>query len=360
MRDQKITHITDFKQYFLKEDNLVSLQNELIFSVLKRYNCFANCKICYTDKYFEKNKDTFQPFVPNITYDIHDKWLKIFRNYSSARVIDDLYWLKQDHPHLFNWYKDNASLFQFGALTDNSFIRSYDILMNDIDVCNGIYEIAFSDVFLSKTNSNRIITMLDKMHSKLPIILIKFIQTDVNSNLGEVFEWVKRSGIKYTLHHDILTMDTVILDDPNQQYSYASFAGEIYTVCGEADYLQYDSFFLTLIDAINPQSKPYATVNDWTIDNHLPKHLNGKKELYQRYSKKLERANIGITKHYRDYFNWISNNLIVNDSYNYIPSISLNPQNYYYEGLKNNGWTATQYGLLKPTEKIIPLFGFKE
>ena len=47
--------VTNPKDYFLRNDNLNSVQAELSFSILRRYNCFAGCKICYIDKDFEKD-----------------------------------------------------------------------------------------------------------------------------------------------------------------------------------------------------------------------------------------------------------------------------------------------------------------
>ena len=50
MREQLITKNTNFKKYFVQEDNLRSLQSEIVFSILRRYNCWAGCKICYVDE----------------------------------------------------------------------------------------------------------------------------------------------------------------------------------------------------------------------------------------------------------------------------------------------------------------------
>ena len=365
MRNQLINSNTNFKEYFLLEDNCRSLQNEVIFSIVRRYNCFAGCKICYVDKYFEKNKTEFQRFVPEvITQETSDQWERIFSNYTFASTIDDLYWMKHQQPHLFAWYKDHANIFHFGSMTDNNFIRASNILLNEIAQPMGIYEFTFSDAWLVKIRIDEVIEKLDLIHKRMPISIIKLIQTDLTSlewePVKKLIQWLNANEIHYGIHHDAKTFDTIQLEVNNQHQSYASYNGDIFTVCGEADYLQYDSFFHTLVDAINPNCEPYYTMNGgYNIDEHLYKHINGKIDVYKRYIEKLKYANIGITKYYKEYFQWVIDNLVTHEDYTFIPSISFKPFHQYAQSLENNGWMKTPYGLLKDPNKIIPLFEFK-
>lgn len=364
MRNQLIENNTDFKKYFLEEDNLRSLQGELVFSILRRYNCFAGCKVCYVDKYFETNKDAYSRYIPTeITNEISDKWLNLFDNYLSVNTIDDLYWMKTQQPHLFKWYQEHSSLFYFGAMTDNSFIRSWKILYEDIPNPKGIYEFTFSDVWLSKIRVNEIIESLDKLSKRFEIIHIKFIQSDINSLewdcVKSFINWVKSAGLNLSTHHNAKVFDTIRLPITHQQENFASYNGDLYTVCGEADYIQYDSFFLTLVDAINPLQTPYNTLDEYDIATHMSKHLKAKIDVYNRYAEQLKFVNSDNTMYYRNYFKWISENLVVNDNYNFIPVLSLNNNNKSYNKLVNAGWTSTKYGLIKPTNNVIPLFSFK-
>ena len=362
MRQQQITNETNFKQYFIEEDNLRSLHNEVIFSILRRYNCFAGCHICYVDKYFEKNKTEFSRFIPTeITQEQTDRWVDIFSSYRFVTTTDDLYWMKHKQPHLFKWYQEHAGLFHFGAMTDNNFIRAWDILNNEIATPKGIYEFTFSDEWIKKVGSEQIITRLNQIHKKLPITQIKLIQSNLTSGswqcIMDIVQWVRDRDLNLIIHHDAKTFNTIQLGTNEQQMSFATYDGDLYTVLGEADYLQYDSFFHTLIDAIDPLCEPYYTIgSNYSRTEHVYKHMAGKVDVYKRYVDKLKYAKDEGTVAYRNYFEWVTKNLQVNEDYNFIPILSLKPFNLYYDKLVEEGWTPTNYGLVKPAEKIIPLF----
>ena len=361
MRQQLITNDTNFKQYFIEEDNLRSLQNEVIFSILRRYNCFAGCHVCYVDKYFEKNKTEFSRFIPSeITQEQTDKWVDVFSNYRFVTTTDDLYWMKHNQPHLFKWYQEHAGMFHFGAMTDNNFIRAWDILNNEIATPKGIYEFTFSDTWIQKVGSDQITEKLNQIHKKLPINQIKLIQSDLTSNtwssIIDLVQWVRDRELNLIIHNDAKKFDTIRLDSNEQQMSFATFDGDLYTVLGEADYLQYDSFFHTLIDAIDPLCNPYYTLDNYSRTEHVYKHMFGKLDVYKRYVDKLKYAKDPNTVAYRNYFKWVTENLQVNEDYNFIPILSLKPFHSYYEKLMDEGWTSTKYGLVKPSEKVVPLF----
>ena len=362
-RNQLITENTNFKEYFLQEDNCRSLQNEVIFSIVRRYNCFAGCKVCYVDKYFEKNKTKFERFIPKEVDSMINKWMDVFKHYQFVTTTDDLYWMKHEQPHLFNWYKDHSGMFYFGAMTDNNFIRAWEILKNEIAQPKGIYEFTFSDTWLSKVRVDEIIERLVLIDSKMPINQIKIIQTNVDSlnwePVKKIVDFVKNRDLNLIVHADANTFNTVQLATENQQLSFATFNGDLYTVLGEADYLQYDSFFHTLIDAIDPLCEPYDIIeNKFDASKHLVNHVKGKIDVYKRYVEKLKLAK-GNTINYKNYFDWVANNLIVNEDYNYIPSLCFKPFHTYYNELLKD-WTFTKYGLLKPSQTIKPLFEFKK
>ena len=368
MRKQSITNNTNFKEYFLQEDNLRSLQNELIFSILRRYNCFAGCHVCYVDKYFEKNKTQFGRFIPpEITEQTTEQWKSLFEHYRFVTTTDDLYWMKREQPHLFKWYQEHAGMFHFGAMTDNNFIRAWDILNNEIATPKGIYEFTFSDTWLAKVRIEEIIEKLEIIYKKIPISQIKLIQSDLSSSqwqcIIDIVGWVRDRDINLVIHHDAKTFDTIRLETNEQQLSFATYQGDLYTVCGEADYMQYDSFFLTLIDAIDPTIQPYDTLEGFTATRHLSRHMNAKKDVYSRYVQKLKYARDEGTVAYRDYFDWVSKNLEVKDSYNYIPMLSLDSYHSYHGKLQEEGWVPTRFGMLyKPTHEtsiLTPLYGFK-
>ena len=365
MRDQLITKNTNFKKYFVQEDNLRSLQSEIVFSILRRYNCWAGCKICYVDELFETDKTKFARYIPEvITQEQSDKWIKLFENYCAVNTTDDMYWMKNEQPHLFKWYQEHASLINFGQMTDNSFIRSWDILYNDLSEARGCYELTFSDTFLHKVDVDDIITKLKKIEGRFTITHIKFIRStteEPTGNAKKFLQYCESSLLPITTHYNIKVFDTTLLNRDNQQTSWGSNQGDMFTVCGETDYFQYDSFFLSLVDSINPDQKPYDTLDEYNIETHISKHLKAKVELYSRYVRKL--VNVSeATMAYKNYFEWVSKSIVVNDNYNYIPSVCLEPYHTPYQQLEKQGWVKTQFGLLKnPTHQtslLIPVFEF--
>lgn len=366
MRNQQITSNTNFKEYFLLEDNLRSLQNELMFSILRRYNCFAGCQICYVDKYFEKESQFGRHIPEEITDDYTNNLYNVMSHYNFVTTTDDLYWMKNKQPHLFKWYQEHAGAFHFGAMTDNNFIRAWDILKNEIATPKGIYEFTFSDTWIQKVGSQEILDRLNQIYKRIPISQIKLIQTDLTSltwsGIIDIVGWVEKNHINLVVHHDAKTFDTIKLESNQQQLSFATFNGDLYTVCGEADYMQYDSFFLTLIDAIDPTVTPYDTLEEFNPESHISKHLNAKKDVYSRYVKKLKYAKDQNTIAYRDYFDWVSKNLVVNYKYNFIPQFSFQPYHTYATKLQERNWVQTRFGLLKDstheTRLVIPPFEF--
>lgn len=353
------------KEYFIKHDNLNSVQTELSFSILRRYNCFAGCKICYIDKDFEKDKNKFSRFIPKeIPKELEESWDNIFKHYRIVSTIDDLYWMKHNQPHLYKWYVNNAHKFHFGTLTDNSFVRNYDIFMNELVSYKTFPEITFSDMFLMKVDIEELIKKLEVISTRFGIKLMKLVQTNLESHewdsVSRFIEWCKVNADEFSIHYDFTKFDTLDTGKKEQETVFATFNSELYNICGEIDYLQYDSFFLTLPEATDITSTPYYTIeNGFDPREHLAKHLLGKITLYAKYSEKLKYS-INKNKQFYNYFKWISEHLNVNEEYNYVPILSLKNFHPYYEQLSSNGWLSTNAGLiLNGTKDVKPLFTFK-
>ena len=358
----------EFKSHFLVADNIFPVKQELTFSMLRRYNCYAGCEVCYVDKFFEKDMSKFSRFIPeDVSYEIAKRWVKLFENYQYVTTNDDMYWLKHNHPNLYGWYKDHASLMHFGSLTDNSFVRSADLIVNDIATPRGIYEISFSDKWLAKVNFEKMLPQLDAVQRCSPIEVIKFIQSTPDShewpNSKKLFDWVRANDITIIIHHNILESETVVLYRKEQAMQYASYDQQLFTVCGESDFLQYDSFFLTQVEAIQPSIQPYDVLDDdFTITRHISRHLKGKQDTYTRYYTKLQQSTNPINQKFVDYFKFVAHNMTVNDNYNYIPNVSVRPYENIYKNLLKEGWTETNLGLYHPTrsEQVVPLYQFKK
>lgn len=358
----------DYKKHFITVDSILGAKQQVIFSLLRRYNCFAKCQVCYTDKLFEKDKSKFSRFVPDeIPQEMTDKWMRLFDGYYLPTTYDDLYALKHDYPHLFKWYKNYGSRMYYASMTDNSFIRTFDILMNDLDKMRGVYETSFSDTWLEKVGVKKIISMLAKLHDKNPIHQIKYITTQKESydwsSAKELKAFLDANGIGLKIYSDVLHSETVLFHKIEQEVNFANYDGEIFTTLGEADYLQYDSFFLTIVDSINPNIQPFDVLDDdFTFTRHLPRLLNGKKDVYNRYYQKIRFSSNEYDKKFSDYYKFVSQNLIANENYNFVPNVILEPHTNLYGKMMSEGWADSTLGLVKFTEgqDVIPLYQFKK
>lgn len=354
----------EFKKYFLEFDHLNSAKQELTFSLMKRYNCYAGCEICYVDRHFEKDRTTFEPYIPKrIDSKIESQWENLFQNYSYVVTNDDMYYLKHNHPELFAWYQEHAAQFYLGSVTDNAFTRCHSIIVDDFNGARGIYEMTFSDRWLSKINFDKFLPQLDSLQNKSPIHVIKYIQTDVESrswtNSARLFKWGKENSVTIRIHHDILTTDTVQFYTKDQITHFASYDQDLFTVLGESDFLQYDAFFHTQVKAIRTDSVPYDVIDDeFTITRHLQRHLLGKKQIYTEYHNKLQHSANRDNQRFTKYFKYIIDNLNVNKDYNFVPNVSVRPWEKTWQMLKAEGWMETPMGLLRPNhgDTVVPLF----
>lgn len=350
----------NFIGYFYENDSLLNIHNEVIFSVLGRYNCFAGCSVCYTEKHFKQALPKFKKFIPKtINPDMEQQWFEIFDHFKNISNIDDLFWMKHEQPHLFKWYKTNSHRFIWGSMTDNNFIRTQPIFINELSSDTKIQEISFSDAWLEKVYVNDILKMLGDLHKRNTIQKIKFIDTKVgNKNLNTVNEWAKHNGIAYSCsHHDFNGITQKLSTDIPQAEHIASYNSDVFPVCRESNYLQNDSFFLTLIESIDVNNKPYYQFSKFDSEKHLSYMLQGKIDLYTKWvNENNAMLDIDENRDYFNYFKWVSNNVKVNHDYNFIPIDLLNARHRYYHELTKVGWQITDYGLLKQgTQTVVPL-----
>lgn len=356
----------NFIGYFYENDSTLNIQSELIFSVLGRYNCFAGCKVCYTQKHFNEALPDFFNYVPiSISEEMEHKWFEIFDHFSTVSNIDDIFWMKHERPQVYNWYKKNSQRFVWGNMTDNNFIRTQPIFVNELSPETRIQEISFSEEWLERLDLNKIIKMLDVLNSRNGINKIKFILRNSNQEnmlpgVAKIWDWVQDKAIQsYCSHHDFRDLTVKLNSAIPQAEHMASDRCDIYTVCRESNYLMYDNFFLTLIESIGIESKPYHVFKNFDATAHLKDMLAGKVELYTKWVEKYDQGLIVtnlLSDIYFEYFRWVRDNVRVNHDYNFIPIDLLNARHRYYHKLIDAGWTVTDYGLLKPgTNNVIPL-----
>ena len=84
-------------------------------------------------------------------------------------------------------------------MTDNNFIRTQPLFLNELSPETTIQEISFSDTWLDKIDVNEVIAMLNSLNKRNGIMKIKFILTKPeNNNVNLLFKWIKDNGIEKT------------------------------------------------------------------------------------------------------------------------------------------------------------------
>ena len=355
----------NFVGYFYENDSTLNIQSELIFSVLGRYNCFAGCKVCYTQKHFNEALPDFFNYVPiGIGAEIEQKWFGIFDHFTTVSNIDDIFWMKHERPRVYEWYKKNSHRFVWGNMTDNNFIRTQPIFVNELSPDTRIQEISFSEEWLERLDLNDITRMLNTLNNRNGINKIKFIlsnnQDNMSPGVSRIWKWVQDSSIQaYCSHHDFREPTTKLKTVIPQAEHIASDRSDIYTVCRESNYLMYDNFFLTLIESIGTENNPYHIFKEFNSEQHLLDMLIGKVDLYTKWVNKYDQGLVqtnDLSELYFEYFRWVKNHVRVNSNYNFIPIDLLNARHRYYHKLVEQGWSVTDYGLLKQNaNNVIPL-----
>ena len=353
---------------FLTVDGLNNVTNEIIFSVLQRYNCFAGCKICYTQQDFKKALPKFNQFIPQtINSDMEQQWFNIFEYFYCVSSIDDIFWMKHNQEHLYKWYQQNDHRFQWGNMTDNNFVRSQPLFVNEFSSDTSIYEISFSAKWLDQIDINDTLDKLKVLYKRNGIQKIKFIFDSEDDyqipNFKKVLDWTHDVGINKfnSSHHNfLLEMRELDSNDIVKYYDLlASDDGELFSTLNQSDYLQHDNFFMTLQQAIDVDSKPYYNFKQFDHNQHLYNMLSAKIQTYRewanRYNDGSIKPNESSNKHFK-YFDWVSKHVKINSNFNFIPSNLLPSNRRYYNKIKTIDYVPTPYGLIKQgTENVVPL-----
>jgi hypothetical protein len=94
----------------------------------------------------------------------------------------------------------------------------------------------------------------------------------------------------------------------------------------------------------------------------VSRHLHGKIDVYRRYYDKLKHSTNTYNIRYSDYYKYVFDNLIVNDNYNYIPTLSIQQYDKLYSRLVEEGWQESNLGLidLRNNKNVVPLFQFRK
>lgn len=358
---------SNFKEFFLKDDALCNIESELVFSIFHRYTCKANCKMCYVMDEWVDDEVFKDKFVPaEISLETEARILETFQYFDVASTMDDLYYLKNTYPHLYQFYVRNAHLMSSTAMTDMAFIQQHKLIMEEIDFIM-IYEISFSDRFLNSSGGKMVDKVLERlitMHEKCPIQKLKFIMCDAQEDSAEedsavqkIMSWGRENEIFIDVHDDITQGQNkrYELKDAHQETNHLQDADDsyVYQILSEVTYLQYTSMFLTISQTIGENSVPFFDIMDgdkFDASDFLVKMLRAKLDTYVYYMKKIKTSCERITGNrnkYFDYFTYVSENVIINKDFSFIPRFMLKPFAVFYERLAEEGFVDTPYGLIR-------------
>jgi hypothetical protein len=359
----------NFKEYFVAGDALENMSREVVFSIFSRYMCKAGCQMCYLRDAWIPS-DQFAPYIPTGVDEATERQiLRFFDFFDTVSTIDDLYLLKNHHPALFEFYVRHAHRMVSTQMSDNAFVQQYSIMMNDLRF-RSVYEISFSDVFLSKKNGaivDDIIAKLELLHARSPILKLKVIVRTIGGETSEpvtkLVEFAHSKDIHVGVHDDITKGLNQVLSLASVDYQETNFFAqdsEPKQVLTEVTYLQYTSVFLTLSQATSGKSTPWFDIMKDSlddVDHFISRGLQAKIDLYAQYVREITTQN----KHY-DYFKFVSESVTINPHFNFVPNLVLKPWTRIYRLLNQQGWVETPYGLFDTTcdqakqGQVIPLY----
>lgn len=359
--------LTDHKNYFIFNDGIKNLSNDLGFSILKNYICQAGCKHCYARKFFPKKLDASLETV-DISFDsrfreLSNIWSKIIND-------DDLPAFKVQNKALYDFYIRNSHLLLGGGLTDRQWPKMYDIWMNDMNWA-GFYEGAFTDEWIVRfgddpgrngkegpINKSIYDIITDYTHKFGKPNTIKIIHTNdeyyFNDRFKDFLDWLDDNHY-YTLNHKNIDddidydsyLDETEIDNTSEFYQED---GRLFHILNQSVLLGRDQFIFSFEDSIANREQSFASIDDTKdVKRFLYLMLQGKKMKYGDWSNEILYRNNNV---YWEYFRSVSENLTVNEDYNFLPKIVLNTNWKLYDTFKQLGWIETPYGLIESRDAL--------
>lgn len=366
----------DHSTYFLTEDALSSVSHDVTFSPTTKYYCGANCQVCYIKNKLNAHRPFYDQAVPEkITDKQTQQWFDIFSYFYVVRVVDDLRLLKAKYPHIYDWYREHASTFEFG-MTDNAVILQHDALM-ELDM-KGISEIALSEDFLNKINSkqnyNKVMEIMQRYIDKYQLHKVKIIKTtntDFEYHATELVEWLHDKGVVASLHNDFRKTSEHNRDEGNTDYDLGSafdyqnthvlcYNDRTYQIYRGSLHLYGNRFFYSIDDASDINWDPFHIIGEeFDHQKFLVDMINGKLKLYSEFVSELTNVKDPAAIKFRDYYINSYEHFRVNSDFNFIPAPMLRSDTTFYNKLIEIGYRKTDVGLFRPNGNPNPIVDFR-
>lgn len=360
-----------FRKFFIEQDGLHNLEEDIVFTILGRYTCGSNCQVCFLKGHWL----TDEQMAPHIPARVSPEWeakaLDIFSRFHTVACIDDLRGLKRDTPHLFDFYRAHAPKMEFHT-SDNGFFSQFNILMEDVQFRN-IGQLSFSDHILDKKGGLIVHDIIEKMcllNDRSPISRLNFVITkgkpEDNPNVVKLAEWATKVDQTLAIYfHNDIRNEVDFFADLREEMGYrqpSCYYIETTTtpvtkcnVYSETVHLRYEDFFPDLYTSMEENASPFHSCKDgFSPEDFMVALLREKVRVYARNSRIM-------TQHNRlwDYFTEVANNLVINDDFTFIPAAILKPQSAFYKSLIGP-YVNTYAGLIRAgAQKVIPIVEWK-
>lgn len=357
---------SDWRGYFLNHDGLHNLYDDVVFSIYDRYKCDFGCATCYLNGQWMGDKE-FSAFVPDrLDNKTVDYYLTVFRHFSRVGSIDDLTLVKNQHPWLFQFFRDHAPLMEHN-MTDVAFFRQFDILMKECHFQRTAY-LSFSDHILDRNDGkivDKVIPMVAALHERSPIIKMNFILSQgmatENPNVRRLFEWVAKNTDIETFFHTDLRQDRDYVADLKAGYGYdlpsiyyQENAEAIPIVCQiltETIQMRNRSMYSTLTGStVTPSADSrittpfYRAQEEFRIEPFLAGVIEGKVKTYDYYRSKIQSRE---GNRFYDYFSWVADHVRVNHNFTFVPEFLLRPWSNMGKELVASGYIQNYAGYIK-------------
>jgi hypothetical protein len=334
---------------FLIDDGIF-LTNNLYFGIGSSYYCGHGCKVCFIRDELRELKSKTPLIYNNDLKKMEKTWDELFTFFTTTAADEDPYFFKINHPKEYQWYVENAHKCSYGT-TDNGIFRIRRII-NELDF-QSMAEISLSTSWCEHVGHEKIIEALEDL---MPIEKMKFI-VDTKYYPKEIVDWARSHDMPMVVHKleftrsEVTEFELVGFETVQENDWVSGKQGlELVKIHMESDViLYYDSFYFSN----NIGDRPYFKLSPDGFDyrKFLSSMLEGKIRDYKIYSELIE----GEMKDY--FLNTLRYK--VNHDYNFIPNYMIDWNVRYFHRMRELGWKATKYGLIYPSDKVIPIIEVK-
>jgi hypothetical protein len=304
-------------------------------------------------------------YPDSLPADYETEVLNLFKRFSSVAVIDDLRTIKRK-PNLFRFYTKYSERFEYHT-TDNGFLAEFATLMHDVKF-GYIGQISFSDSFLRVVNKPILVDMIRKLHLRSPILRVNFVITEQdpteNRDIDEIVTGIMDLGCAVYFHNDIrqdVNFFENLRENGYRQPScyYIEHSTTPPTKCNvltETVHLRGTCFYPDLYTSMKENETPFYNFDKFEPEQFMMKLLQQKVDIYRRNAQVMT-----TESRLKNYFEFVSNQLVIHDDFTFIPAVLLSPRSKFYQSLvDSNQYHTTYAGLLrKGADDLIPMVSWR-